>query len=300
METLVSLNCSAESVEKALTLFYYSIKTNYNFYSKYKVLIYYGNDLPKKKLTPLSIGSVEFYKHIFEEIPNPISIDDNYLIKNKNKYATILLENNYISIKSYRKYIDNNDLYLKMIYKVPFRILEKDIINKFVSFFEKKYNVKFIDLYLEKDYQKIVNVINSKNSVYTIYGLNYDGNIGKYKIYYKNDNQFFHLISSLKHNIVMSGNTAVLIDSIYSRLKNPELIIGYRKQEKFQRKGQIVALNKMLLKYSYIEEPKNSNYNKLYDEFINCKKNELNYLVLKKAFIKMLIDENLYKILNDI
>ena len=118
MKTLVSLSCSSESIEKSLTLFYNTLKSNEEFYNKYKTIIYYGNDLPKKNLSSDLVGSIKFYIELSKKIKDIPVIDDNYLLKNKKIILEKLVENEYISYKCYKKYYNDNSKYINFIHKI--------------------------------------------------------------------------------------------------------------------------------------------------------------------------------------
>ncbi len=64
MDSIVSLNNSGESLEKTLALYFTSLEGNEQFYSNNNLLIYYGNNLPKKNPRIHSHGTVGFYKSI--------------------------------------------------------------------------------------------------------------------------------------------------------------------------------------------------------------------------------------------
>lgn len=291
MEKLISLNCSSESIEKSIVLFYNTLKTNEKFYKNYETIIFFGNDLPKKNLSMKTVGSVKFYMDVCEHVSSISTINEKILLKNKKIILNKLLINNYVSNRSYQKLIDNDDRYLNFIYKIPYSYINNDFINELISYFEKRYNVKFVNLFLKYDYIKIMNEIYDKKNIYCIYGLNYNGSVGKYSFLYKNNNEYFHLINSLKNNAVLSCNTALLIKIIQNKIKNQKnTIVGYREQKRFGRIGQIIALKEILEQNKNIEEPKNSSFNKYYDLFKKCLPYELNYEVIKKAYIDMLKD----------
>ena len=64
---LVSLQTSAESFEKAIALFYYTLMDNKEFYKNYDVYVFYGHNLPKKEKNLSAQGTIDFYYKYYSE-----------------------------------------------------------------------------------------------------------------------------------------------------------------------------------------------------------------------------------------
>lgn len=289
---LISLNCSGESFEKTITLYYFAYLSNPEFYNKYKVQLYYGHNLPKKDKNINAHGTVGFYEKYYSNFSFFPPCSKAYLLKNKEHILTILLGNAYLSKRAYKKLLSNDTLYWNYLKQIPFEYIYPEFINKIKKNFIKKFNLYDITpLLLEKRYFEVVANIKNEKDRYSIYGLNYNGNIGRYYLNYEGKEKEYHLLKSLQLNSVLSGNSAVFLSQISNRNKNNNIIIGYREHKKFIRPNRDFSLNILLNNKESIIEPKNS---KLNEYFNDCDETlteeERANIVYAKAYLKVMKD----------
>lgn len=289
---LVSLNCSGESFEKTISLYYLSYLTNSDFYDKYNVQLFYSHNLPKKNKNICSHGTIGFYEKYFSHLNFIPSCSKNYIIDNKNEILSHLAKKRIISYRRIEIYKNNDNAFWNYIKNIPFEYIYPEFIDKIRKKMCEKFNLKGIDnLYLESNYMNVIKNIGQEYWRYNIYGLNYNGIIGKYDVDLGNFQSVCHLYNSLKYNSVLSGNSAIFLCQIKSRMNGNNIIYGYRKHNKNPRPNRNYELSRLLTSNDSIIEPKNDYINNLFDEIKNVSNmEEKANIVYAKAYLKFLCD----------
>lgn len=294
---LVSLNCSGESFEKTITLYYFAYLSNPDFYNQYKVQLYYGHNLPKKDKNINAHGTVGFYEKYYSNLEYFPPCSKNYFIQNKVCILNMLLEDSHISKRACRNLLKNDNLYWNYLKKIPFEYIYPDFINKIKQVFIKKFNLYDITpLFLEKKYLEIVTNIKKEKERYSIYGLNYNGNIGRYYLNCEFKETLNHLLKSIQLNSVLSGNSAVFLYQISNRNTNNNIIFGYREHKRFVRPNRDFSLKLLLKGKQTVIEPKNSKINDYFNGIdINLSEEERANIVYAKAYLMVIKDIMLFK-----
>ena len=257
----ISLQCSSESFEKSIALYYYAIKCT-NFYNNYNVNVFYGHNLPKKDKNIAAQGTISFYDKYYSKNKIIKYCDKKSIIKLKKNILNFLLKKTFLTAKNIEKYLIDDIKYWDFVSKLPFEYLFPNHAEKIINIAEKKLSFKLIPLYLETNYINILLKVENNNKFrYCIYILELDGRIGKYYLDYNDINSFAHYIKMIDNKPVMSGNSAIFLEQIRRRLRK-EYILGYRLHSKNIRPNRNYVLNKILDEYNCILEPKNEIINK--------------------------------------
>jgi len=289
---LVSLNCSGESFEKTITHYYLSYIDNFEFYNKYKVQLFYGYNLPKKNKNICSHGSIGFYEKYYSNINFIPNCKKDYLIKNKGLIIEKLVKNRLITDRSIKKIEKNNELFWNYIKKLPMEFLYPDFIKKIKERSCEIFNLAGIDnLYLDRNFVDVINNTKEEKWRYNIYGLNYNGIIGKYDIIQKRKKSFSHLFDSLKYNSILSGNSAIFLLEIQRRLVGKKVTYGYREHKKHPRPNRDYEMSRIKEQYNCVLEPKNSQINSFFKNVNQLSSDEEKANeVYAQAFLKFLTD----------
>lgn len=255
LDKLVSLQCSGESFEKSIALFYMSIKDNYNFYKQFDTYVFYGHNLPKKQKSECSQGTIGFYDKYYSFTNYFKYLSKKELIKKKKNILDYLIKIKKISNRNYEKYIFNDELFWNYIKNLPFEYLYPNHYKQIIETVNSSFNVHFIPLHLEDNLLEVSLNISEGKEKYSIYALEYNGKIGRYYLNFKNNKSFCHFCKMLYRKSVLSGNSAILLEQISTRI-GKNFIIGYRLHNHDPRPNRDYALNKLLNNNKSIIEPK--------------------------------------------
>lgn len=274
-DILISINNSSESFEKTVGLIYTNIISNNEFYNKYDVYVFYGNNLPKQNKNLNISGTLGFYNRYFQNYEFDYLININDLWQDKENTLQKLIDNNVLSLRRANKILYDFNSFNNLLKNIPIEYLYPDFYQKYISFINNQFsNIHFVNMNLFDTYIKIFNTVTKNNLLYKIYALSNDGNIGIYnfnilkdEFYEKNKAHFF---KSIKKSVTLSGNSAVFLCQIKQEIeKFDSCIIGYR-NHKYKRPAREEAMNNILENYSnVIIEPKNNLYNSYFDKFCN-------------------------------
>lgn len=273
MEKLLTLTNSGESFEKTITLCYYAMQTNYGFYSKYRVLAFYGHNLPKKDKNINAHGTVGFYTQYLSNDSLFPFLKQKVLVKNKNKIIDYLLINGYITRRNAdRLKLSDDNSYLILISKIPLEYLCPKYIDVIGGWIKDKYPFLSINsLYFERKFPEFIFTLPSLNHIYSIYSLSADGTIGRHYLELGNTRKQAHLCTDLQKSLVLSGNSALLLSQIEKRI-GTHTIVGYRPHKTNIRPNREYAFLKLAQKRKIVVEPKNSSFNAFYS-LLACGKN---------------------------
>lgn len=297
---LISLQNSGESFEKAISLYFYTMKDNYEFYKNYNVYIYYGHNLPKKNKNICAQGTIGFYEQYYSNYNIVKNLSKNYFIENSNDIIKYLIYKNMLTYRVGLKLKEDKDIYWNYIKNLPFEYLYPNHKNRILTIAMKKLNVSIVPLYFEKNLLELLLNVKDNKDKYSIYALEYNGTIGRYYLNYRDNKSFSHFYNMLKIKSVLSGNSAFLLEQILRRL-NENYIVGYRNHNHEIRKNRQYVLNKILSNYNCIVEPKNYKINNLFCNQNNnlsneCKANKV-YSIAYLEFLKKYVnDMELYNI----
>lgn len=260
---LISLQCTGESVEKVISLYYYSLFDNKKFYNKYKVFAFYGHNLPKKEKKMCAQGTIGFYNKYYSKNNIIKNLNKKSIIMNKDKIIKYLIFNKKMSYRVALKYKNDSNLYWKYIKNLPFEYLFPNHLKKIISVASNELNLNIIPLYLEENLLEILLNITNNFDKYSIYALEYDGTIGRYYLKYNNIKSFSHTIKMLKTKAVLSGNSAILLEQVF-RMSKTNYVIGYRNHSSDIRKNRNYVLSKLLSSCNSVVEPKIHKINELF------------------------------------
>ena len=301
-DVLVSIHNSGESLEKSIALIYNTLNKNFNFYSNYKIIIFYGHNLSKKveNFSTSAHGSIGFYQNNYLNENWCPECSNEYLWNNKQDILNLLINKKIISNRYAEKLYSNIVLYTDFISRLPFGYINSEFINKIINNSKEIFpNVEFIPIDLEKNYAKIYESLPKNKNIYSIYALENKCVIGHYdmviQLDYRYDKRLQHLFKELGRKAVLSGNSAMFLASISYLTSDIDKTIGYR-NHKYSRPNRDNALYEILKSNNGIIEPKNEDYNSYYDKVTSCnnmeeKSNEVVALAFKdyiKSNIKTL------------
>lgn len=274
-DILVSINNSSESFEKTIGLIYTNMILNYNFYDDFEVYVFFGNNLPKKNKNLNVSGTLGFYNENFQNYTFNYSTNINDLWANRANVLQKLINDNILSTRRADKVSNSLILFNELMKNMPITYLYPDFYNCYMSLIcNQNSNIHFISMDLFDTYIKIFEEVNKEDSLYKIYALASNGDIGVYNLNIPQD-QFYernklHFLKSLRKSIVLSGNSGVFLYQIKQEIEKLNCnIIGYR-NHKYSRMARDMAMNDILINSPCsIIEPKNTLYNSYFDKFNN-------------------------------
>lgn len=271
-ETLVSIHNSAESLEKSIALIYNALIKNYDFYSKYKIVVFYGHNLSKKveNFSIPSHGSIAFYQKNFKNENWCPTCFPDYLWQDRDNILNKLVNNGIITKRFAERIYNNNTLYNEFISKLPLEYIYKDFFTKLITNSKTIMpNVEFVPINLEKNYKDIYQSLPLDKRIYSIYALENDCIIGHYDMEipfdYRYQKRLEHLYRELSKKAIISGNSAMFLSSIAYLSNYDNSVIGYR-HHKYKRPNRETALKVILENKNSIIEPKNEYFNNYYDK----------------------------------
>lgn len=254
---LISLTCSGESFEKAITLYYFSKMSNFSFYDDYNVCLFYGHNLPKKNKYLSVHGTVGFYSEYLSNIHFLQFCKKEAIISQKNTIISLMLNNGLISYRNAEKIEKSKNDFWKFVKFMPLEYLYPEFCNELIRKSQDLLCLyKVENLYTEKNIVSDILSIDNSKQIYNIYSLDISGNIGRFFLNCSNKKKQAHLITDLQKKTVLSGNSAYFIKTIENRVLT-KTIVGYREHNSYPRPNRNLALNSFLSKKDQnIIEPK--------------------------------------------
>ena len=114
----------------------------------------------------------------------------------------------------------------------------------------------------------MVSQLNDEGGHYSIFALDYSGEVGRYYVPYVLPKKTTHLYNDLRRKTVLSGNSAVFIEQIKNRISS-KAVIGYREHLREIRPNREFALNRIISNRNSVVEPRNSELYNLFDKYRN-------------------------------
>ena len=297
MEPFVSLNNSSESLEKSISLIYSAFISNEDFYSDKEQYVFYGHNLPKITKNLNVSGTIGFYiDNFFDENWSPIHSYEE-LWELKEIVINNLVINGRLSYRTSEKLLNNKELYIKVISKLPVDFIFPQFYSNLLSVFIDKYpNVHLKKLALEENIEGIYTHLPSEKNFYSIYGLESDGRVGHYYMNLNVNNKKYiqrtvHLYRDLNKRLSLSGNVGILLAAIDYNMENEKYILGYRERKNHLRKSRNFALDQMTPAKKIIE-PKNHYFNSFYDGLTSSNEEKMSNEVVQKVFKKVMKELN--------
>ena len=291
---LLSLQCSGDSIEKVLTLYYFALKSNPEFYENYNVELFYGNNLPKKVKSINAHGSIGFYTQYYSKLPFFPKCTKEYLYKNIDSILEKLVKEKHLTVRVAYKLKNDPDRYWEYLRNLPFSYIYPEFIDNLIKKSQQALGFyKISSVMLERNYMSIINQIQSERYRYSIYSLDLNGKIGKHNITNEKKNKLVHLYSNLSKSPVLSGNSAVLITAIARRIST-KTIVGYREHKRSPRPNRNFALSKLAENRESVLEPKIDKFNVFFNDIdINLSEEERANEAYAKAYLTYI--EEVYK-----
>ncbi len=265
-ERLLSLSCSGESLEKVLTLYYHARLSAPEFYNSYKVILFYGNNLPKKSPRLCAHGTMAFYDRYLKEEPYLPPCSREFLWKHAKAVVHQLIYVGYLTGRQGEALLKSPDRFWSFVRNVPFSTLYPKFTKEMCKRAMEELDIFSLrPLYLERNYYKVLSKIKDEASRYSIYALEANGTIGTYYLHLNNEHDMTHLYSELSRRPVLSGNSGLLIHQIENRIGSHTLV-GYRIHNKRIRPNREHALSSLLNGRTGILEPKNTAFTSYYQD----------------------------------
>ena len=296
MERIISLHNSGESFEKSVVLYDTARKSDPVFYSKYNLDIFYGHNLPKKNGKINAHGTVGFYEQYFSMYDWCPVHNDEQLWRDRIELLTALTLEGFLTRRSAERLSESpNDFYL-FIKRMPMEIVFPEFVEAIKRQVQIVFpNVRFKQLYLEKNFMKVYSTLPEEKWAYSIFSLELNGKIGKYFLNFRKredlyERRLFHVFSELTRKPVLSGNSAMFIAQIQEASRKINGMIGYREHSKEKRQTRDFALNQLIYGRETIIEPKNIVLNQTFSQYANStySTEELANIVMAKAYEKFL------------
>ena len=265
-ERLLSLSCSGESLEKVLTLYYHALLSAPDFYNSYKVILFYGNNLPKKDCTLAAHGTAAFYDRYFKQEPYLPPCSREYLWTHAKEVVHQLVYTGHLTGRQGDALLGSPERFWSFVRNIPISVLYPNFMSALIKkAMEELAIFSLRPLYLERNYYKVLSKIKDNAGHYSIYALEADGTIGTYYLHPNNEHDTAHLYSELARRPVLSGNSGLLIHQIANRIGS-HTTVGYRVHKKRIRSNREHALSYLLEGRNRILEPKNYYFTTYYHD----------------------------------
>lgn len=270
---LVSLNCSGESLEKALVLCDTSFATNWRFYSQFnEIFVFYSNNLPKKSKELVGInGTISSYLRGIER-RYILTHEQENILNSTIKMVDILYLHKHISERTYYVLKSNPNRMNNLVKNVPVNYIFYDyypmIIKKLQCHFP---SVTFIQISFHDILEYYI-----ENSFYIdghskLYGLQSDGNIATYDLGFWGRERKRAMSERIKRSICLSPNIYAFLTAINLWILQSEknITVGYRPMTRFKRASYDLAICELMKNNTMVIEPRNTEFSSLLDKFPN-------------------------------
>ena len=266
-EKLLALSCCGESIEKVLTLYYHASRiSSPEFYSQYRLVLFYGHNLPKRDSENHAHGSIGFYQRFLSDIEYLPCTDAQFLWEHRETILARLVHEGYVTGRIADQLKTERERYNAFVGNLPFEVIYPNYMKNLVTRAVKELEIfKLQPLYLEQNIIKLVLKINENRDRYSIFSLEPDGRIGTYYLDYKDTNELAHWCKEMGRKSILSGNSALFLYQIGLRIGS-QTIVGYRKRKNHKRPNREIALNMLICGRETILEPKNTAFNQYYDD----------------------------------
>ena len=269
MQKMISINNSAESLEKSIGIMYTNIVHNPSFYNHYDITVFYGDNLTKTNHDLKVSGTVGFYDKYMSNFDFGYLFSINDLWLHRETILNDLVIRNVISQRNADKLINNYFMFTKVISMLPVRYLYPEFYNDLLCKIKLIMpNVTFEHLDLFNSCERIIDDTKDYPILYKIYGLQLNGDISIFNFSLPQDEFYnrnkIHLVKSIKKSLALSGNITVFLSQIKEKVSCDD-VIGYRhhKNARFNRE---IALERILdICHNTVIEPKNKLYNGYFD-----------------------------------
>ena len=263
-ERLLSLSNSGESLEKVLTLYYHAYASNPDFYDRYRIILFYGNNLPKKEKDGCAHGTIGFYDKYFHDIPFLPPCSRQYFLEHMDLILHRLVFDGQITGRQAKELKQSPERFWKFVKHLPFHMVYPKYTEALIEAARKELKIfKLQSLHLEENYCKVIAKIKMDAMHYSIYALEANGTIGTYYLYPQDENQMTHLYAELGRRPVLSANSGLLIHQISNRIGD-HTTVGYRIHKNRIRANREHALKLLLKNRASIIEPKNHLFTEYY------------------------------------
>lgn len=263
-ERLLSLSNSGESLEKVLTLYYHALKSNPDFYDQYNVILFYGNNLPKKEKAGCAHGTIGFYDKYFHDVPILPPCSRQYFLEHMDFVLNQLLYDGMITGRQVKELKQAQDRFWDFVKHLPLGAVYPKFTEELIKTAKRELGIfKLQSLHLEENYCKVLAKIKADAGHYSIYALESDGTVGTYYLHPNDENKMTHLYAELSRRPVLSGNSGLLLHQISNRIGN-YTTVGYRVHKKRIRANREHALQMLLANRNSVLEPKNHEFTEYY------------------------------------
>lgn len=288
---LISLNSCGESIEKTISLYYSTLMNNIEFYSQYKVCLFFGHNLPKKKQASIH-GSILFYNNYLYDISVLPRSDWYYLFKRKQQILSFLVKSSKISYRNASALGEKDELFKRFLSYMPMEFLYPKYYKKLVSDVICILNLHNVcSLYSERNYLYFPSIIGTDFYRYKIYMLDRDGRIGVVSLNNDLVTRPYKLFNLLRDKTVVSTNSALFLAQINRRASfYDNAFIGYRKHNNNIRPNREYELNRIINSNPSVLEPENIYIKKKYLSIIPQEEQQLDDVVFSEVFKEYLHD----------
>ena len=290
-ERFLSLSCSGESLEKVLTLYYHAKLSQPDFYNNYSVILFYGNNLPKKNPDFCAHGTIGFYDRYLSDLPFLPPCTKEFLTGRKEAVVNQLVYEGFLTGRQGTALLDDPDRFWNFVKNVPFSALYPNYTSALVKKAKEKLDIfKLQPLYLENNFYKVLSKPDMDSKHYFLYALEANGTIGTYYLNQKDEIEKAHLLSELSRRPILSGNSGLLLRQISDRIGS-QTTVGYRSHKKRIRANREHALSHLIKGRKTVPEPKNTCFTAYYKDLDQTLSDEEKSI---EAFAK-----GYYRFLND-
>ena len=250
---LVSIVNSGEALEKALALGCFALSNKENdFYDQYdKIIVYYGENLPKKETSLNTLGTLGGCIHYLNNkklIPYK-KIED--LFDDKRFIIDRLIVENRISERIAEKIYNNDDVFMKIAVNSPWDIICRDQSTDFISLCKQMHpKLELRRLTFQDDFSLFLQTIPMYSKLAKLFVLNYDSVISTRHFGKQSENSVSKkgLVDIPRNSIVQSGNVYAFLIRLNQLAKEHfvNYTLGYKPMTKFPRKSYDLAMRYLM------------------------------------------------------
>lgn len=264
--TLVSLNCSGESIEKVVALYHTSYIVNHIFYNSFdRIILFCSNNLPKKDKSRYGVnGTLSCLYYNWLDL---LSQKEKKNVLDGVRAIQILADSGNISERASKETLKNKERIERLLANVPSNIIcpsfYRDIVDSFYSLYP---NTKIIMLPTKQMLSSYISENCDYDRKSKIYSLQANGDIGLF-VLNKWDRQKQHnMVERICRSVCLSPNiyTYIVMIKQYMLKFSDEYMIGYRPMIRFKRMSYDCAIDRLDSKRLLIEPP-----NKIFTQILN-------------------------------
>lgn len=292
---IASINCSGESLEKVIVLFYLSYKHNRDFYDRFtKVLLFYSCNLPKKNKSLMSMSGT--ISALNEQVLQA-NTREYGLMANRGLIIDSMMRHNLISCRAGESLKNDSKRLDKVVPNVPARKLFPCYYETLLKAFKVAFPfVELVHIDLREELEWFVDNMCYIDGYSKLFGLQCDGGIASFDIGNWTAVKRLSMVKRIKRSICISPNVYAFLYAINLKLQRleDEVVVGYRPMTRYKRSSYDCAIKDLQKNFKTIIEPRNIAFSDVLDGISNLlsveERSNIGVLLSMAKFIAKVVD----------